>query len=175
MCRVASFILSKDREFWSKTSDSHEEIIAENKLVADGATGPNILRVEVSPAATWHPLSSWVYRVDQDILPKWADAAKDEARARAALKIRLKGIRLDRLKKYGGSLDLSGTAVKELPAGLTSIGGSLDLSGTAVKELPAGLTSIGGSLNLSGTAVKELPAGLTSIGGSLNLYGTAVK
>ena len=49
MCKFASFVLTKDREFWSDKSDSYEDIISKHNLHADGARGPNILRVEISP------------------------------------------------------------------------------------------------------------------------------
>ena len=55
-------------------------------------------------------------------------------------------------------LDLRGTAITQLPDGL-SVGGSLDLSGTAITQLPDGL-SVGGSLYLRGTAITQLPDGL---------------
>ena len=48
-----------------------------------------------------------------------------------------------------------------------SVGGSLDLEGTGITELPEGL-SVGGSLDLRGTGITELPEGL-SVGGSLYL------
>jgi hypothetical protein len=32
MCKFASFVLTKDREFWSETGDSHNDIIRENNL-----------------------------------------------------------------------------------------------------------------------------------------------
>ena len=49
MCTPASFVLTKDRVFWSKKSDSHEDIIEEYKLNPDGIRGPNIVRVKISP------------------------------------------------------------------------------------------------------------------------------
>ena len=58
----------------------------------------------------------------------------------------------------GGWLDLSGTGITELPAGMT-VGGSLDLSGTQITALPDGLT-VGGWLYLSRTGITELPADL---------------
>ena len=39
MCKFASFLLTKDPEFWSDTSDSHEQIIAENNLHATAHAG----------------------------------------------------------------------------------------------------------------------------------------
>ena len=32
MCKFASFVLTKDREFWSETGDSHNDITRENNL-----------------------------------------------------------------------------------------------------------------------------------------------
>ena len=143
MCQFASFVLTTDRVFWSDESDSHESIIEQNKLYADGATSPNILRVEITPPrdGDWSDLSRWNYKVDQDTLPAWVDGA--ESRARIALAQRF-------LKEFtvGGSLDLSGcTGLKALPANLT-VGGYLYLSGcTGLKALPANL-KVGGSLYL---------------------------
>lgn len=70
----------------------------------------------------------------------------------------------------GGVLNLSGTAILELPDGL-SVGEWLDLcSCTALQSLPEGL-SVGGWLDLRGcTALQSLPDGL-SVGGSLDLSG----
>jgi hypothetical protein len=62
-------------------------------------------------------------------------------------------------------LDLRGTEIRELPAGL-EVGGSLALSYTRIKSLPAGLR-IGGSLYLNGTRIKELPADL-QVGGKIH-------
>jgi hypothetical protein len=95
MGKMASFVLTKDKVFWSKKTDSHGEIIREFNLNADGTHGPNILRVEIIPPANNYslPLDQWVYHVDQDTLPKWADKKDDEKRSRllltewAALKI----------------------------------------------------------------------------------------
>jgi len=89
MCQFASFVLTRDREFWGPT-ESHEKIIEHHGLHADGAHGPNVLRIEVLPpddSATLEDLSTWQYHVDQDCLPEWAEAdpGKCEERARAAL------------------------------------------------------------------------------------------
>jgi hypothetical protein len=46
-----------------------------------------------------------------------------------------------------------------------SVGGSLDLQGTQIKELPDNL-SVGGYLDLQGTQIKELPDNL-SVGGGI--------
>ena len=93
MCKFASFVLTKGEEFWSDKSDSHEEIIRENNLHADGVRGPNILRVEISPTnkiKIWPSLKAWDYRVDQDQMPEWFNAAECEKRTREALARRYK-------------------------------------------------------------------------------------
>jgi len=81
-------VLTKDKVFWSMNTDSHEDIIAEYKLNADGKHGPNILRVEILPPDDdmTKPPSKWVFGYDQDALPKWADAEHDEKRTRVALR-----------------------------------------------------------------------------------------
>jgi hypothetical protein len=115
MCKFASFVLTKDREYWLAESDSHEEIISKNGLHADGALGPNILRIELTPPAEdWSDFGAWNYRIDQDMGPEWYDAEKDEKRARAALALRsVAGFVIP------GDLNLDGcTGLKELPENL---------------------------------------------------------
>ena len=93
MCEFASFIITKDREFWSETDNSHTTIIRENNLHEDGPRGPNIIRVEISPTnkiKVWPSLKAWKYKVDQDILPEWHIPETTEKRARAALARRAK-------------------------------------------------------------------------------------
>ena len=94
MCHPASFVLTKDRVFWSKKTDSHAEIISEFSLCesirneSPATCESCTLKVEIVPpreGAFDAPLNEWVFRVDQDITPKWFDAAADEKRARAAL------------------------------------------------------------------------------------------
>jgi hypothetical protein len=87
MCQPASFVLTKDRVFWSLKTDSHTEIIAEYEMHEDGARGVNLLKVEITPTNDkWElPLADWNYRIDQDHRPAWHDAERDEERARKAL------------------------------------------------------------------------------------------
>ena len=112
MCKFASFVLTKSEEFWSDKSDSHEDIIQEHNLHADGIRGPNILRVEISPTnkiTVWPSLKAWEYRVDQDRMPEWFDAEECEKRTRAALQ--------RRYEKGFTTVDVSGcTALTELKA-----------------------------------------------------------
>jgi len=52
-----------------------------------------------------------------------------------------------------GDLDLRGTSIQSLPAGLR-VDGDLDLRGTPIQSLPAGLR-VGGDLYLSGTPIAK--------------------
>ncbi len=90
MCNFCSAIITKDHIFfgWSdgpSKMDSHETIIYLHKLHADGAHGPNIVRVECVPPNPGAPLNKWVYRVDQNALPGRYDSGRDERRARHAI------------------------------------------------------------------------------------------
>ena len=88
MCKMASGVLTKGHKaHWSKGTDSHEAIIAEHKLTADGVRGPNIVRFEITPPDDRYdaPLAEWSYRVDQDTTPDWYDATAGEVAARAML------------------------------------------------------------------------------------------
>ena len=93
MCKFASFVLTKDREFYSLTKDSHTTIISENNLNEWGTRGPNIVKVEISPTdkiKKWPSLKAWKFVIDQDRLPDWFDAKQAEARTRDALRRRYK-------------------------------------------------------------------------------------
>ena len=151
MCRFASFVLTKDREFYLDTSDSHSEIIAKNALNEWGARGPNIVKVEITPTdkiKKWPSLKAWRFTIDQDQLPVWADDLADlEKRARAAL--------ARRYKKGFARVDASGcTALTELKADAADY---VDARGcTALTELKADAAK---TVYASGcTALTELKA-----------------
>ena len=88
MCREASLVITKQKVFWSKTNDSHEDIIEEFGLKESNSRGISFVRVEIVPPSGDYslPLSKWKFNVDQDRLPSWWDAEKGEKRARIALK-----------------------------------------------------------------------------------------
>ena len=88
MCELASFEVTKNKVFWSKTSDRHQNIIEEFDLHKDGAYGPNSVSVEISPedGDLSRPLKQWKFKVDQDQLPYWWDAKEYEKTCRIALK-----------------------------------------------------------------------------------------
>jgi hypothetical protein len=168
MCDFASFVLTKDKVFWSD-SNSHTDIIEEFGLHEDGANGPNILKVEIFPTTKIKSLrdyNNWEFIIDQDIMPEWYNKDLDKSRTRKALKIRFA-----KDFKVPGYLDLRGcTGLKSLPSDL-KVSGSLDLTGcTGLKSLPSDL-KVPGYLNLSGcTGLKSLPSDL-KVGGYLYLHG----
>jgi hypothetical protein len=89
MCRPASFILTKDNVYWSLKTDSHEDIMDEYKL-RDGLGGRVLIaRVEIVPSHgmdVFSDIETWDYRLDQDRYPAWYRRARDEQRARNALR-----------------------------------------------------------------------------------------
>jgi len=70
-----------------------------------------------------------------------------------------------------GDLDLRGTPITSLPAGL-KVSRDLDLRGTPITSLPAGL-KVGRDLHLFRTSISSLPKGL-KVGGNLDLRGTPI-
>jgi len=88
MCEPASFIITKSKVIWSKVTDSHEQIRAEHQL--PGETNPVAIRsvaVEIAPPNRDfnQPVEDWIWRVDQDLLPQWWDAAEARQRVRGIL------------------------------------------------------------------------------------------
>ena len=93
MCKFASFVLTKNQEFYIDGDDSHSTVIHKLHLHEMGARGANIVKVEITPTdkiKKWPSLKVWKFVVDQDILPDWHDAATTEKRTRAALERRYK-------------------------------------------------------------------------------------
>ena len=91
MCREASFIVADNgrKVFWSKYSDSHEDIIKKYGLVESVAGKVCFVRVEVSPVGGSSQLmtdfADWNFRVDQDLLPDWWDSVEAEKMCRVEL------------------------------------------------------------------------------------------
>jgi len=90
MCEPASFVVTKDKVFWSKTSDSHDRIIQEYQLYPYGVRGPNIIKVEIVPYPDRifsTPLEEWIFSLDEDNddLPQWFDREDVERRCRIEL------------------------------------------------------------------------------------------
>lgn len=87
MCRFKSGIILKDRVF-IPDYDSHTEMLEELKIADTEDNAKRLfVRAELVPPNddVFTPLSSWKYRVDQDILPDWYVAEVDEKRMRNAV------------------------------------------------------------------------------------------
>lgn len=87
MCKFASFVLTREHEFWIPGQDSHEGLIAHYGLGHLDGDRIGLVRVEITPSDTPLDLTTWRYRVDQDTYPAWTYAGDPdlESRARAAL------------------------------------------------------------------------------------------
>ena len=127
MCSPASMVVTKNRVFWSETSDHHEEIIKEFKLQERNVRGEyNFVRVEIVPPKAnsfGAPLSKWVFSTDQDLLPEWYNKKEAEKSVRAELR---NWVKFKVIKKgehtfsegfryvIGGSVTLKGRAFAKL-------------------------------------------------------------
>lgn len=73
MCEPASMIIVKSGDvYWSKISDSHEDIIKENNL-NDKTEYPDFVRIEITPENKdfRKPIDEWKFKRDQDLIPDW--------------------------------------------------------------------------------------------------------
>ena len=97
MCKLASMYVTQHAVLWSKTSDSHTAIAAENGLVVQSAELAVSARlaavpVEVYPAGMDYsrPISEWVMHWDETVeaqmLPAWWSEV--DARERCAVALR---------------------------------------------------------------------------------------
>ena len=88
MCKAASFVVTKDKVFWSKMTDSHEEIIREFGLCPEVAGNACVVRCEIVPEGELYDSepATWIYKTDQteDTLPEWFDAATEIGYSRAS-------------------------------------------------------------------------------------------
>ena len=72
MCKFASFVLTKTSEYYNKNSNSHEDIIIKYNLSSlDNEERCELVRIEITPSKTPQDLSTWIFKVDQDIYPEW--------------------------------------------------------------------------------------------------------
>ncbi len=163
MCKPASGVFTKGHKaFWSKYSDSHEIIIEEHKLNADGIRGSNIVRFEIAPpnGDMSAPLDQWQYHLDDGMdacLPDWYDVVEAEKSARKML------------KGWANQKIISGY-VSELSDGEYYLIGTARIgrmSGTARIGSMSGTARIG---RMSGTARIDCMSDTASVG---SMYETA--
>ena len=90
MCRPASFVITNKNKnaHWSKTTNSHTAIRKEHGLPENKPERIYSVAVEVVPPGgdLNRPIESWLFIVDQDMLPDWWDAEHAEKTARRELK-----------------------------------------------------------------------------------------
>jgi hypothetical protein len=87
MCAIKSMIILKDRVYCPADTDSHSDML-EQLGIKDESLKPNFVKVEITPPNSnfFRPLNEWVYKVDQDHIPKWYIEEIDKERAFKALK-----------------------------------------------------------------------------------------
>ena len=88
MCRLKSGIILKDRVY-IPDHDGHQEMLAELKIEDTRENAERLfVRAELYPRDNdiFTDPDTWIYRVEQDILPDWYVAEADEARMREAVK-----------------------------------------------------------------------------------------
>jgi len=87
VCNPASFVVTKERVFWSKKTNSHSDIVIEHNLYASGVNGVNVVNVELVPTNMQYalPVEQWHFRTDQCEVPDWYDEEDAERRVRVEL------------------------------------------------------------------------------------------
>ena len=132
MCREASFVITENRVYWSRKSDSHEDIIQEFGLNHLDCDPPGFVRVELTPPGNDFrlPVSDWVFRVDQDIVPDWWNAAWAENQ-----------IRETAIDWLGCKVLLPGQVIKELKDKIFAVYGTVqEVYGGTVQKVYGGGT-----------------------------------
>ena len=88
MCRMKSGLIFKD-EVFIPDYDSHSQMLEELGIEDNEKNASSkFIRAELYPKANdvFSPIDTWVFRVDQDILPDWYVEKYDEERMRNAVK-----------------------------------------------------------------------------------------
>jgi hypothetical protein len=85
MCRLASFIVTREKVLWHPSDDSHEAIIKYHKM--DDGIRSSLVRVEMTPPNMDYskPLKEWEFTIDQPDKPSWFSAKTEEEMVRAEL------------------------------------------------------------------------------------------
>ena len=88
MCRMKSGLIFKD-EVFIPDYDSHSQMLEELGIEDNEKNASSkFIRAELYPKDNdvFSPIDTWVFRVDQDILPDWYVEKYDEERMRSAVK-----------------------------------------------------------------------------------------
>jgi hypothetical protein len=84
MCNFLSLIVTKDGDvFYDETTDSHEKIISDHKLIDDtnDKYKRQFVRVEITPPDNnvFKPVSEWNFKIDEGETPLWWRAGLEKA------------------------------------------------------------------------------------------------
>ena len=124
MCKPFSAIVTRNAVLWSRVSDTHEDIIAENHL-NDKIKAPDFVRVELTPQNMdfRKPISEWLFTVDQDYLPDWwsREWAETITREEAAQWLAIRTITTNQTVITGTWIVLAGSPV------ITQLGGAIKI------------------------------------------------
>jgi hypothetical protein len=181
MCRPASFVVGNlgKTAFWSKLTDSHEDIIKEHGLVEQVAGKITFVRVEIAPddGILTTPIGRWEFKTDQDMLPDWYDSASAEKLCRAELPVWFESkVFIDGEHEiYNSKAYAFGDAKLAIKAG----GSAVVYQGGSAEVYQGGSADVyqGGSVVVRGGSVVVYQGGLAVVqGGSVVVYqgGSAV-
>jgi len=171
MCRLASFVLTKDKELWLPDSESHSEIIERFSVHEYGARGPNVVKVEIVPpdgSVNLRDLDGWRLSFDQDVFPEWHDPATSEARVRSVLREKLVNLTTlyasdSQIKDVSGLVNLttlyaSDSQIKDV-SGLVNLT-TLDARNSQIKDV-SGLVNLT-TLDARNSQIKDV-SGLVNL------------
>ena len=89
MCKPASFIIVNGQPpKWSVNTENHTGIRKEHGVPENTDTLTASVQVEITPpdGDLQNPIKDWIFKVNQDRLPKWWDASEAEVAVRVELK-----------------------------------------------------------------------------------------
>jgi hypothetical protein len=176
MCKPASMVVVKGYKcVWSRHTDAHTEIRASYGIPENGIGRVTSVQIEITPPdSNWAaPFAEWAFKVDQDILPDWWDAADAEKAVRDELPSWAKA----RLVRCGVERDVTdGEYIVAVCGGTVNAvsGGTVNaVSGGTVNEVWGGTVNEvrGGTVNaVSGGTVNEVRGGTVNAvwGGTVN-------
>ena len=109
MCNFFSCIVTETGDcFYSAMTDSHDEILRENKIVDDTSDPEKMTfaRIEITPPDddVFRPVKEWTLKIDQAITPKWWSKFYEK-------------IAFDTLKKFLKSALIVGKEIEKIDAG----------------------------------------------------------
>jgi hypothetical protein len=86
MCNFFSAVITKKEVLWDKMLDNHSELLEKFGL-KDTSKVPDFVKVELTADMREADLTKWVFKVDQDIFPKWWTASKERTMTKECYKV----------------------------------------------------------------------------------------